>query len=307
MALKNEGKTVRIMKHGSSVNKLSFTDGPGKSIQFLDISNLLPPGTSLSGLANMTGLKQSKLYFPFAMWTSKEFLERDSLPTDPKSWFDPLLNDIVPLHEQERAHADFKRLNCKTIFQYLTIYLRIDVLLLGMGGLVFLNSMRDLFVDVHSIDVGKYTLSGYSQFVIQKVVMMDKRVGMWSPTHPIIYGLIKQSCIGGLVRTMHPYQLHPTNYNSFFQCCVFKHACDYATLSERGKKLADSADGPSCVNYQDISSLYGKVCSLQTRGLRAFAFPFFCQGGRAQARGKQNKTFICRQFRESCHLGWLTL
>lgn len=63
-AIHRRGKILAIRKKGSSIAKLSWTDGEGKIIM-TDIAEMLSPGTSLAKFVETADIEMKKGLFPF--------------------------------------------------------------------------------------------------------------------------------------------------------------------------------------------------------------------------------------------------
>ena len=81
-------------------------------------------GFSLASFCQLSGLKETKLVFPFKSFTSHDFLKKTSLPTDAESWFNDLTQKQASQQDIERAHNDFKKSGAKNIGEYLETYLK---------------------------------------------------------------------------------------------------------------------------------------------------------------------------------------
>lgn len=123
-SLRDRGLSLKLLKNGTRINKMSYSADVGKSIAFHDLSAMLLPGTSLDKLAKMTELQVSKMRFPFSKFTSVAFLKESSLPADPKDWFDSLTQTTPKHREVLSAMEDFRKQGCKNVGEYLSAYLK---------------------------------------------------------------------------------------------------------------------------------------------------------------------------------------
>jgi hypothetical protein len=80
-------------------------------------------------LKKLVGL-DSKLPFPYEYITSEEVLNETELPICNKKWFSRLKDKSPEQSEIDSARATFKKYECKSILDYMMLYLRIDTLLL---------------------------------------------------------------------------------------------------------------------------------------------------------------------------------
>ena len=93
-------------------------------ISFLDICDLIGGGNSLAKFSKLTGQEEVKMVFPFRCFKSLDFLNRTSLPTSEMDWFNDLANEFTAEEDIKRAHNDFKRLEVKSVGEYLEAYLK---------------------------------------------------------------------------------------------------------------------------------------------------------------------------------------
>lgn len=194
--LRNRRIKLSIVKRQSGIMKMTFCHDDCKII-FSDLSALLSPGVSLASLAKTVKLKDTKFFFPFSSWQNSSFLEQTSLPQDREGWWDALKGAYPPQEVIAAAHAAFKHHNCATVFDYLAVYLRMDVYLLGRASVLLFQEYTTQF-GVNPIDCEKRSISSYSANINQKQLMLGRRVACYSPTHSFIYAATRSSCYGGL-------------------------------------------------------------------------------------------------------------
>lgn len=100
-----------------------------------------------------------KLPFPYEYISSEEVLYEESLPNDPLKWYSSLNNNYVDKNEIALAIETFNKFGCKTIKDYMMLYLRMDVLLLTE---VFEEFRRISLVE-HKLDpLHYYTTPGFA-------------------------------------------------------------------------------------------------------------------------------------------------
>jgi hypothetical protein len=158
--------------------RMSFRHGPCK-IVFQDVCTMLAPGVSLGALAKTVGLTENKICLPLLQFCNYSFLAETS-------------REVV-----DKAHTDFVENSCATIYDYLTLYLKRNVYLLGRLAALLFGQYQQQF-GTHPVDSGKSSISSYSSNINQKKLMRGKHVACYSPTHPLIYAAVRSSCIGGL-------------------------------------------------------------------------------------------------------------
>lgn len=124
-----------------------------------------------------------------------------------------------------------------------------DVILLGKSAVKLFNMMESQN-GCSPVDTGRNTLSSYSMDAMHKHLMHNKRLGIWSPTNPLLYAGCKAASIGGLA-------------------CVFRHQAGSDELikddwpphpnqSEGSPpKRARAVNPEANVLYADYSALYG--------------------------------------------------
>jgi hypothetical protein len=118
---------IRVIRAGNRIR--SITMG---GIRFSDAMHLLSAGSSLRGLAQMTGLASAerekgeltKGHFPFRALTSHAFLRQRELPTDPESWYNELRGEYTPEETIRACVEDFKARQFPDVMAYLLHYLK---------------------------------------------------------------------------------------------------------------------------------------------------------------------------------------
>ena len=145
------------------------------------------------------------------------------MPARAEEWVDPLKGHPPTQAEVDAALADFERLGCQDVYEYLSAYLKMDVKLLGMSSLRFLGELCTEY-SIHPVDTGRLSISSFAADAVQKHLQYAKRIAMFSPTHPLIYGVSKISSVGYVFVSI------LVGFRSLFfssslsgLCCVFKH------------------------------------------------------------------------------------
>lgn len=104
-------------------------------------------------------LLDNKLPFPYEYIKSFDVLNEDSLPLDDKDWFSTLKNACPCKNEIILAHKTFKEWNCKSIGDYMLLYLRMDVILL----MEVFEKFRYLAMEEYHLDpLHYYTTPGFA-------------------------------------------------------------------------------------------------------------------------------------------------
>ena len=118
-----------------------------------------------------------------------------------------------------------------------------DVNLLGVAVLRLLKNFYKQF-NVHPLDVNKTTIASYVGYLLQNHLMVNKRIGQWSPNILPMYSAIKDAATGGL--TM-----------------VTRHSADGTNESESkiNSHLSPSYNVQGTgVSVFDVTSLYPSSC-----------------------------------------------
>lgn len=183
-----------IIKRGSRIVRLLI---PKSNIKFVDIVDFLGPNSSLNKFAKLTGLKDTKMIFPFSCFDSLEFLLEKNLPTEKERWYNDLKQTYFTDEDIKQAHSDFKKHNCKNVKEYLLLYLQLDCELLGLGVIKYFNSLLDKF-EVSPVDCDKTTCASYVGYLMQQFLMNGKRIAQFSPNLLPLYGAEKSAATGGL-------------------------------------------------------------------------------------------------------------
>jgi hypothetical protein len=165
-----KGRDLKLRRLGSKITYLKFL-----GIEMAEAKKLLAPGFSLSSMASMCGLEESKAVFPFEKFNSREFLELPSLPPKAEDWVSSLDPTKAPSQQTvDEALETFARLKCQKIKDFLIWYLRLDVILL-LKAVVKLGRGFYSTLAVSPVDSRKYTISSLVTYAAQMRLMRDKR------------------------------------------------------------------------------------------------------------------------------------
>ena len=121
LKIKGKKKPLNSLKKSSKFLRMSI---PNTGIQFVDICDMLGPGSSLASFSALTGQKDAKMIFPFGAFTSPSFLKRKQLPTNKDDWYNDLKQCETSDEDIRKAHEDFKRVKAQNIGEYLKSYLK---------------------------------------------------------------------------------------------------------------------------------------------------------------------------------------
>ena len=190
---RNHRKSLFVIKKGSQIIRMTI---PKTNIQFVDIVDMIGPGSSLNKFAKLTGLKDCKMIFPFSCFDNPDFLKAKTLPKEKEMWYNDLKQTYFTDEEIEQAHSDFNKHKCKNVGEYLKLYLRLDCELLGMGVIKYFHSLYEKF-EIHPIDCCKTTCASYVGYLMQNFLMKEKRIVQFRPNLLPLYGALKSACAGG--------------------------------------------------------------------------------------------------------------
>ena len=155
-----------------------------------EIRGLLAPSINLAGLARMCGLSVSKGIFPFGKLTGNAaFLHETRLPSDPRKW----INDLDPQHSPSQTEIDealvaFENGGCRTVADYLKLYLADDVRILQRSVIALGNAYFQI-LGLHFIDSFRFTISSFLSYAMQMRLMRDCHPGMFFPNHAFLYAV----------------------------------------------------------------------------------------------------------------------
>ena len=182
---------------------------------------------------------EAKMIFPFGAFDGIDFLKQESLPTDKAKWFNDLKQEYISDKDIEKARADFKSIGAKNVGEYLKMYLKMDVKLLGYGIITYFLSLYKKH-EVHPLDIDKTTIASYGAYLYQHNLMKDKRIAHFSPNLLPLYGCLKSASTGGLTMVTR----HSADASDIDEAPINSHLSDKHNV--RGRGIASF----------DISSLY---------------------------------------------------
>ena len=93
-----------------------------------------------------------------------------------------------------------------------------DVNLLGRAVIKLLEKFYTQF-NVHPLDVNKTTIASYVGYLLQNHLMVNKRIGQWSPNILPMYSALKDAATGGLTMVTR----HSAGGNNKFECKINSH------------------------------------------------------------------------------------
>ena len=119
----DQGKEIKqVIRRDSSYVMLNV-DG---RVVFRDMCALVAPGMSLDSFLTSQGFPQSKLKFPFELFTDMKFLEQKVFP--PRDDFVVGMGgqELISEDDYARCKTVFDE-SCKDLWDYLDVYCRCDV------------------------------------------------------------------------------------------------------------------------------------------------------------------------------------
>lgn len=176
----------KIDKRGNKVSLIRTRCG----VSFRDVCKLLAPNTNLRSFGQLFQLEQQKAYFPFAFLDSVDKLNATTLPTDPKAWASDLTGAGVTTEDIASAFDLFQTSNCKSVGDYLEVYLILDVVILFTATLEWVRHLKDL-TGVNFIESRKYTMSSLSNLASGKSLVSRQEVGNFFVNNSQHYRLLR--------------------------------------------------------------------------------------------------------------------
>ena len=185
----------RVCKKGNRVTSITTKSG----IEFRDIARLLAPSTSLRKFGELFGLQQAKAHFPFSYLTSVDRLQDTSLPLDPNEWRSDLTGDNPTELElaaiRDEALVMWQALGCRTVGDYLSGYLHLDIEILHEGAQRWIATLESL-LSLNFVELGKFTISSLSYAAGLKSAESRLNVGSFFPNNSQLYSVLRMGMRG---------------------------------------------------------------------------------------------------------------
>jgi len=241
--LHETGFRPRLDRKGNKTVSISTRAG----IAFRDVAKLLAPGTNLRKFGQLFGLEQAKAHFPFAALTGVSCLSLPGLPEDPALWRSELSgeDEATALRNREDAKALFESSGCRTLGEYLAVYLKLDVEILYKATQLWRAHLREV-VGLDFVECRKFTISSLAYTAGLKKSEGKLRVAPFFPNSGQAYRLLRNGMRGGL-------------------CSVFRSSAGSGAGAGTGRDpaqhrnnghLLPSSEPSRCVAYYDAASLY---------------------------------------------------
>ena len=174
---------------------------PQIEIHIRDLRGICPFGT-LSDLGTQYNLPISKLSFPYGFLQSTTLL-KSITPNNitnsqyDKYWKDTLYGTQTSVSEQQLIISDFRDSKCTTLFHYMLVYLKRDVILLH----TLVNSVLESYQSIgfNFILANKFTLSSisYSLFMVYYKMNDHTYICPYDCDSTFINSILAESVVGG--------------------------------------------------------------------------------------------------------------
>ena len=177
----------KMEKKGNKVTQIRTACG----ISFRDMTKLLAPSTNLRSFGKLFNLEQVKAHFPFGLLNSVKVLEQPELPLDLAAWKSDLTgNAKITREDVEEARRLFVEAGCQNLGDYLTAYLKLDVIILFKAGQEWRRTLKRV-VGIDFIETSKYTISSLSNFAGLTVSANNRDIGAFFPNNSQTYRLLR--------------------------------------------------------------------------------------------------------------------
>ena len=107
-------------------------------------------------------------------------------------------DDKVYLETQEEineAHFLYKKNNCKSVGDYLKIYLKLDVLILFKSTQLWRKELKNQ-IGIDFIECHKFTIASLTHMANGYNMALNKRIGNFFPNNSQTYRLLRQGMRG---------------------------------------------------------------------------------------------------------------
>jgi hypothetical protein len=155
------------------------------------MTKLFAPSTNHCSFGKLFNLEQVKAHFPFGLLNSVKVLEQPELPLEFDAWKSELTgNAKITRQEIEEARKLFVDSGCQNIGDYLTTYLKLDVVILFKAGQEWRRTLKRV-VGIDFIETGKYTISSLSNLAGLTISANNCDNGTFFPNNSQIYQLLR--------------------------------------------------------------------------------------------------------------------
>ena len=179
-------KGIRLQRQGSKIKSISIS-----GIELIELTRLLTPGFSLENLGKTCGLEgDEKCRFPFALFTSSQYLAERRLPADSKGWennLDPTA-ECLSQREIDKANEIFDQIGAESVGEYLCFYLKKDCNLTLKSSVKLMRAFYQL-LGLHPAQSGKFTVSSLASMGVQSYLFRQRRIGFRFCNDPKIFSV----------------------------------------------------------------------------------------------------------------------
>ena len=149
----------------------------------------------MRNFGKLFNLKQEKAHFPFSKLNSVEYLEEQQLPTLLSDWESDITTKKITQEEINEAHTLFEKNNCRSVGDYLKIYLKLDVLILFKSTQLWRHELKNQ-IGIDFIECHKFTIASLTHMANGYNMAVHKRIGNFFPNNSQTYRLLRQGMRG---------------------------------------------------------------------------------------------------------------
>ena len=174
------------------------------------------PGTTPKKLAKTCNLECQKGIFPFAKFTSRDYLAETELPTDAADWASDLNPTASPTQEEvNEALQQFKKWGCNNVGDYCAEYLRLDCEV-TLGCALRLNEKFRSIVGLHPVSYGLWTVASLSNAAVQLDLHRRKKPAVRFANSYVIHSLLATTGLrGGLCMQLNSFGGKPPDVSDY--------------------------------------------------------------------------------------------
>ena len=274
---KSRGLPISMGRDGGSIRFMKID-----RIVFTDLSRLTAAGSSLAGLARTCKLDCNKGIFPFAQFTSPDYLRQPRLPSDAAEWVSDLNPNASPSQaEVDEALRQFDAWNCSNVGDYCAEYLRLDCEV-TLKCALRLNDEFSRMVGVHPVSYGLSTVASLSNAAVQLYLAKKKKPAVRFCNSSVVHSLLATTGLrGGLCMQLASFGGRPPDVADYVRQTeklldgaspalrdeVAPHLSDYGDDVERYLRACNAHLGPGGhpgdrVAALDVNSLYASAQGL---------------------------------------------
>jgi hypothetical protein len=164
-----------------------------KRLKFLDVSNFLAAGTSLSNFYKAYKVENQKTIFPYSWFDSLEKLEARFLPKQ-EEFYSVLTNSVVTEEEHNSALETWTLNGWEKFGQYVEYYNNIDVIGMTEAVVKMVNVYKEWGLDLFK---EAFSLAGIAQKYVFRNLPEDVYFSTFGAEHQHIYEELRRLGICG--------------------------------------------------------------------------------------------------------------